>query len=116
MIQLLLYKIPEGSLSEQKEYMSMVNDIRNQIDYIIEMSGTSANLEAVKQWLRNVDRYFFRLTSDVWDYTNSDDFSPAANQMRDTQMAENVLWYMDQFPNEKIIVWCANFHGAKDIS
>ena len=105
-----------ATLSEQKEYMSMANDIRNQIDYIIEMNGTSAHIEAVKQWLRNVDEVFDRASSEIWNRKDSGYIPPAANQMRDTQMAENVMWYMNQFPDEKIIIWVANFHGAKDIS
>lgn len=31
-------------------------------------------------------------------------------------MAENVLWYRKHFPDEKLIVWCANLHAAKDES
>ena len=31
-------------------------------------------------------------------------------------MAENMSWIIKNFPEEKFIVWTANFHGAKDIS
>lgn len=36
--------------------------------------------------------------------------------IRDRQMAENVAWYINHHPEKKIIIWAANFHGAKDIS
>ena len=31
-------------------------------------------------------------------------------------MAENVLWYRKHFPDEKLIIWCANLHAVKDAS
>ena len=36
--------------------------------------------------------------------------------IRDKQMAENVAWYINRHPEKKIIIWAANFHGAKAIS
>lgn len=35
--------------------------------------------------------------------------------IRDKQMAENFIWYKKRHENAKIIVWAANFHGAKKI-
>ena len=31
-------------------------------------------------------------------------------------MADNVAWYLNHHPEKKVIIWAANFHGAKDIS
>lgn len=36
--------------------------------------------------------------------------------IRDRQMAENVKWYLDHFPERKVIIWTANLHGAKQIN
>lgn len=36
--------------------------------------------------------------------------------IRDRQMAENVEWYLNRFPERKVIIWTANFHGAKQIN
>ena len=36
--------------------------------------------------------------------------------IRDRQMADNVAWYINHHPEKKIIIWAANFHGAKAIS
>ena len=38
------------------------------------------------------------------------------NMIRDRQMADNVAWYLNHHPEKKIIIWAANFHGAKAIS
>ncbi len=36
--------------------------------------------------------------------------------LRDLQMSKNLVWYKEQHPEAKIIVWMANFHGAKELS
>jgi erythromycin esterase len=36
--------------------------------------------------------------------------------IRDKQMASNLMWHRKRNPNAKILVWTANFHGAKNIS
>lgn len=38
------------------------------------------------------------------------------NMIRDRRMAENVAWYINHHPEKKVIIWAANFHGAKAIS
>ncbi|WP_339610962.1 erythromycin esterase family protein [uncultured Planktosalinus sp.] len=35
--------------------------------------------------------------------------------LRDKQMAENLIWHKRRNPDAKIIVWMANFHGARDL-
>ncbi|MBA3986868.1 MAG: erythromycin esterase family protein [Flavobacteriales bacterium] len=36
-------------------------------------------------------------------------------KLRDKQMAENLMWHKKRNPDAKIIVWMANFHGARDL-
>ena len=50
-----------------------------------------------------------RLGFTDWDAVN------AGINIRDRQMAENVEWYLNRFPDRKVIIWTANFHGAKKI-
>ena len=50
-----------------------------------------------------------RLGFTEWDAVN------AGINIRDRQMAENVEWYLSRFPERKVIIWAANFHGAKKI-
>ena len=50
-----------------------------------------------------------RLGFTDWDAVNE------GINIRDRQMAENVEWYLNRFPDRKIIIWTANFHGAKKI-
>ena len=51
-----------------------------------------------------------RLGFTEWDAQNE------GINIRDRQMAENVIWYLNRYPNRKVIIWTANFHGAKQIS
>ncbi len=50
-----------------------------------------------------------RLGFTDWDAQNE------GINIRDRQMAENVIWYLNHFPDRKVIIWAANFHGAKKI-
>lgn len=36
--------------------------------------------------------------------------------IRDVQMSNNLVWHKERYPEAKIIVWIANFHGAKELS
>ena len=51
-----------------------------------------------------------RLGFTEWDAQNE------GINIRDRQMAENVTWYLNHFPERKVILWTANFHGAKHIN
>ena len=51
-----------------------------------------------------------RLGFTDWDAQNE------GINIRDRQMAENVIWYLNHFPERKVIIWTANFHGAKQIN
>lgn len=39
-----------------------------------------------------------------------------ANNIRDQLIADNIIWYLERNPDKKMVIWCANFHGARDIS
>jgi len=51
-----------------------------------------------------------RLGFTEWDAQNE------GINIRDKQMAENVIWYLNHFTERKVIIWTANFHGAKQIN
>lgn len=43
---------------EQFEYISILNQIRNRVDCLIDQYGMTTDFSAIKQWLRNMDRNF----------------------------------------------------------
>jgi hypothetical protein len=105
----LLYKTMyrENSISEYHEYMRIIDKISNTAHYLITKHESSDDLKAILQWIRNKN------TQVAWE---EDPESHLSLRNRDMQMAENILWIVQNFPDEKLIVSCANFHGAKDIS
>lgn len=48
-------------------------------------------------------------------FSNEDDEIAYSISIRDNQMAKNLIYFKDRNPNAKIIVWLANFHGAKNL-
>jgi erythromycin esterase len=47
---------------------------------------------------------------------DSDENENERINLRDIQMAKNLIWYKNRNLNSKILVWMANFHGAKKLS
>lgn len=101
---------------EQFEYIAMMNDLKNRVDYLIDKYGLTTDLSALKQWLRNMDRNFFDFSSRLKYRVFGGLLGAMRVQIRDKAMVENVLWYRKHFPDEKLIIWCANLHAAKDLS
>jgi erythromycin esterase len=73
----------------------------------LEMTGHSDS----QFWLQELKNLKGNANS-VWN--DKDNRRESVNQ-RDRQMADNLLWLVQQkFKNEKIIVWAANYHIAKN--
>lgn len=105
--------------ADKYEYISIINEIHNNIERIkLEKSNKiDTDLDALQQWIVNARRDFFNVSTNIYS-----DVIPSSNQIildfnaRDRQMADNVMWYLEHNPKDKIIVWCHNFHAAKAIS
>ncbi|WP_106828197.1 TraB/GumN family protein [Parabacteroides pacaensis] len=102
------------SVEENFELMDMIDSISNYVHYLIfAINKDDLDLKAILQWIRNVNTDFsFR----KYFTTTEIEKIELALRNRDIQMAENMIWYLDHFPNEKCVVSCANFHESKDIS
>ncbi|UOK41689.1 MULTISPECIES: erythromycin esterase family protein [Flavobacterium] len=48
-------------------------------------------------------------------FSNEDEKLAYEVNMRDNQMARNLIYFKERNPNAKIIVWLANFHGATNV-
>ena len=102
------------SVGEQYELMCIIDSLSDHTQYLISKNIDSNDLYVLLQWIRVLNTSFSYVNRDIYPRKESDVALHFRN--RDSQMAENILWIMDHFPKEKLIVWCANFHGAKDIS
>lgn len=106
--------------TEQQCYLvstlnSLKNNIRNQM---VSEKTASPLADTLLQCLRNVSAQYqdskYQMQSD--DFVHDNHLILLSNNIRDKQMAENIIWYMKKHPDKKVIIWCASFHGAKDIS
>jgi hypothetical protein len=110
-----IYRRDTAPLSndEMVELMHIIDCISNETQHLIDQKGRLMDLKAVMQWIRNINTYFSYRT-----YVSDEisDHQKLVFRNRDSQMVENILWITENFPNERFTVWCANIHGAKDIS
>ena len=106
------------SINEQYELMKMIDDISNHTRYLMHLHGGNSDLKVIMQWIRNLNTNFSNVESleDIEIMKTKVSQTALDNRNRDIQMAENIDWIFKNYPQEKLIVWCANFHGAKDIS
>ncbi len=94
------------SMADLDFYQQQLDKIRNEND-IVKTNGLL--LQVVNNESVNIDNQ---------KYSNIIGGFEAENiyvNIRDRQMANNLIWYKKRNPKAKIIVWIANFHGAKNI-
>jgi len=101
------------SENEQFEMMRIFDAISIYTQYLLSEKGESKDLKALMQWIRNANTYYSWGKFYGGGHTNEDKL---IWRNRDSQMAENILWTVENYPEEKFTVWCGNLHGAKDIS
>lgn len=86
-------------------------------DYLSKLEQNILNQKDLKhqsvllQAIKNIESFVkaMRLNSGTYEEQNS------GINLRDSMMAENINWWLKQHPNEKIIIWTANFHAAKNL-
>ena len=102
------------TVTEQYGLMRMIDSISNHTQYLIHLNGSNKDLKVVLQWIRNLNTTFSGIEVGIEQV--DEPIFQLHNRNRDIQMAENLDWIIENFPDEKIVVWCANFHCALDIS
>jgi len=67
-------------------------------------------------WIHTIDG--LRIQANAWwDFSDDSKRSWWNQNCRDSAMARNVSWLLNEkFAGEKMIIWAANFHVAKDVS
>ncbi|CAN5205120.1 erythromycin esterase family protein [soil metagenome] len=103
--------ITEADIDFYSQYLtSIIDEIERQSKAV-----NSKNIEKdiILNSIKNAAKYAV-LFKNRWLYDDKINF-PVYNNLRDNQMAENLFWHKERNPEAKIIVWTANFHGAKKI-
>lgn len=100
--------------------MQSLNKIKNWLKKQLQRKDhpDRAYFQAVLQSINGVKANLKGFLIKVNGPTIQEDFDrlTTLNNYRDEQMASNIIWYMDHHPDQKMIVWCANFHGMRDVS
>lgn len=113
------YGYPDNSPlseTEELELMTMINNFIGYTNILIEEKGNIVDLKAILQWKRIMNTEFTYLKNMVVYGANPTELTTQLTfRNRDSQMSENILWFLDNF-QKKISIWTANFHAAKDIS
>ena len=110
--------LPVSDIPQKAELVEMM-ELFNQIDkYALLLSKEyGKDTEIIRRSISNNKVYFRHLPYILRpDFTANTEGLIIGNNYRDRQMADNLIWYLDQNPDKKIIVWCANTHGSRDIS
>ncbi len=115
-ITLLSYK-QDLTQSDVREYAQNANCIISCIEDLAK--NEHANPEKSYLYAYFIQSLKSLESSITYNYlTSKNDFEleNAARILRDRQMAENIIWYLEHNPNEKLIINCASFHGARMLS
>lgn len=90
--------------SDQLYFINSFDTIQAQLEL--------SNFDSNEFWIQEMKNLKQMVRNSITIDPNKSVFS----NIRDRQMAENLLWLSNiKFKNEKIIVWAASFHIAKDI-
>jgi hypothetical protein len=105
------------SVSEQFKLMRMIDKLADYVQYLIYKQGSTDDLKAIMQWIQILNTAFSFVDRETPTQENETALiNTLMYRNRDKQMAENILWITENFPDQKFTVWCANFHAMKDIS
>lgn len=102
-----------STFSSDTTYTNNVNidQLRNDLKLIKKnvKKMNSNTSKIVYQGIKNIEGYMTQLELNSGSY---DDQNQSIS-MRDSLMADNIIWYLNENPNEKIIIWTANLHATR---
>lgn len=99
----------DTAISNQVDIEKLKSDlakIKNNVESI-----DSINAKIVHQGILNIEGLMTQLELGKGSYQQQN----KSISMRDSLMAENVKWYLNEYPEEKIIIWTANFHATRTL-
>ncbi|MEX2485400.1 MAG: erythromycin esterase family protein [Brumimicrobium sp.] len=102
------YFIDQNSSEKFKENL-LVNNL-NQITENIK-SIDNEHQSALNQSVKNIQSFIQQIKLNEGSYQDQN----RSISLRDSMMTENVKWWLNQYPEDKIIIWTANFHAAKNL-
>lgn len=101
-------------------FINNINSLKNYIENLLRKKDYQNNqdiryiLEIIKN-IKSGIREFYIHTQYEKPFENNNAII-RLNKERDNTMARNLIWYMKQHSDKKVVLWCANFHAARDIT
>lgn len=92
--------------------MQDIISLQNQLMDVQQKLTDSDEAEILSLSIANFNSFLEQWQLGFYDYEAQN----KGINIRDKRMADNIIWYLDKYPEKKMIVWAANFHIAKDIS
>lgn len=92
--------------AEQERFRARLRDLRQEIE---KRTGPSRDRDAL---------FWMQLMESIESFARLE-WMPAdeGRQVRDEQMARNLIWLaQERYPGKKILVWAATFHNARNLS
>lgn len=106
-----IFENTEKLSKDAQEYTSILQNMYDEVE-VFKQKDNSFALQLIQNAISSAQLEYLRsqATSDSnFNYNES-------ITIRDRQMANNLIWFKKNNPKAKIIVWMANFHGAKKLS
>lgn len=101
-------KLTPGA-AQQAQFLEMLETVRAELLPVARRGDREASF-----WIQLLESTASHASS-LWKALDSHDMT-AASQMRDQQMGRNLLWLAeDYYPGQKIIVWAASIHIARNL-
>lgn len=105
------------SALDQLKFMDHLNTIKNLTHKLLTGQRNNQDLQFVLLAIDNMKSAFRQDHINRGRNLIADPLMLAlGNNERDGQMAANITHYLETHPKERVIIWCANLHGARDLS
>jgi len=97
------------SYREKVDILILKNDLE-----IIKQNLLKSNNQHASVMLQGIKNYEGLIKQMELNEGSYSDQNKSIN-LRDSLMAENIFWELNQHPNQKVIIWTANFHAAHNL-
>lgn len=98
----------ENTAKNVESYVSILKKLFNEVSNFEQYD--TFTLQLIENAITSAELKFFSSLE-----ANSSNLNKVIT-LRDAQMSNNLAWYKKRHPEAKIIVWMANFHGAKELN
>ncbi len=105
----LYSKFADTTQKNHLDYPALRRDLKTIKSNLFKIISEDVN--AMIQAVKNIENFFDQMELYLGSYEEQN----RAINMRDEMMAENLIWWLNKYPESKVIIWTANFHAAHNL-